>query len=261
MKDLSNNIVVEVSADGVCFLQFKCLLDLGVKHAYSLKNDCMDFGHFPENLDRERESYDRLCSAIGLNPNDIVKGVQKHTDAVKVVDSVCVPEKIGDVDGLVTDKSGVVLATTNADCILYLLYDKKNRVIGNIHSGWRGSYQRILENGIDVMINNYGSSCDDIIVCICPSIRKCCFEVGKDVKDMFYDRFSFIDCIDKFIFKKDDKFFVDTVGINNVLLLKKGIKAENIYDSNICSVCNSDKVHSYRVEGKGFKRATAIIGL
>lgn len=261
MRNLSNDNVVEVNVDGINFLQFKVLLELGVKHGYSLKNDGMDFGHFAENFSREKESYNRLCSVAGLNSENVVKGIQKHTDIVKKISSFCTPEEIGEVDGLITDKNGLVLATTNADCILYLLYDKKNKVIGNIHSGWRGSYQRILENGIDIMINEYGSSCDDIIVCICPSIRKCCFEVGKDVRDMFYDKFSFIDDIDKFIFKQGDKFFVDTVGINNVLLLKKGIKAENIYDSNICSVCNSDKVYSYRVEGKCFKRATAIIGL
>ena len=40
-----------------------------------------------------------------------------------------------------------------------------------------------------------------------------------------------------------------------------GIKDSNIIDSDICSVCNSDKINSYRVEGKGFKLATAVISL
>ena len=37
------------------------------------------------------------------------------------------------------------------------------------------------------------------------------------------------------------------------------LKEKNIIDCDICSVCNSDKVRSYRVEGKDFKLATSII--
>jgi len=69
--------------------------------------------------------------------------------------------------------------------------------------------------------------------------------------------------INKFILNgfEENKFYIDTVGINNCLLVQKGIKKENIYDSGICSMCHDDMIHSYRSEGKEFKRATAIISL
>ena len=54
---------------------------------------------------------------------------------------------------------------------------------------------------------------------------------------------------------------IDTVLINKILLTGLGIRKENIIDSDICSVCNSNKISSYRVEGKDFKLATAIISL
>ena len=66
------------------------------------------------------------------------------------------------------------------------------------------------------------------------------------------------------IITKDDKgetWFVDTVKINQILLKKEGLKEENIIDSGICSVCNSDLIHSYRVEKQNFSLATAIISL
>ena len=71
--------------------------------------------------------------------------------------------------------------------IVYCIYCmiEKNNAIANVHSGWKGSYQRIIENAIDEMINEFGTNPKDLIVCICPSIRKCCFEVGLDVRDMF----------------------------------------------------------------------------
>lgn len=263
MRDLSNDVVVQVNRNGVCFLQFKCLLELGVKHAFSLKNDKVFFSHSSIKSAHERECYRVLCDAAGVSVDNLVRPKQMHTDVVRRVDIVADSDYLDNIDGLITNKAGIVLATTNADCILYLLYDKKNKVIGNVHSGWKGSYQRIIEKAIDKMVSEYGTNPEDVIVCVCPSIRRCCFEVSTDVKDMFYDRFSFLDNINNFILNGyvENKFFIDTVGINNCLLVNKGVKEENIYDCNICSVCNKDLIHSYRVEGEFYKLASAIISL
>ena len=54
---------------------------------------------------------------------------------------------------------------------------------------------------------------------------------------------------------------IDTVLINRMLLTSIGLKNEKIIDCDICSLCNSDKINSYRAEGKDFRLATAIISL
>jgi copper oxidase (laccase) domain-containing protein len=46
-----------------------------------------------------------------------------------------------------------------------------------------------------------------------------------------------------------------------MILEKIGLKKENIIDSGICSVCNSDIIHSFRVEKEGYGLNTALIGL
>ena len=94
-----------------------------------------------------------------------------------------------------------------------------------------------------------------------PSIRKCHFEVDADVKELFYSIFKKLGDIDRFIEKKDNKFFIDTVLINKLLLMEKGILPENIEDSNICSVCNKNIIHSFRAEGKNYGLATCIVAL
>ena len=263
MRDLTNSNVIQFNKNGMNYLQFRILNDLGIKHAYSLKTEGINFRHSGGDLVTERNSYKRLCDAVGLDVSNVTKPKQKHTNKIKRVDKVYLPEEIGEIDGLITNKQNRVLATTNADCILYLLYDRKNNAIANVHSGWKGSYQRIIENAIDEMINEFGTNPKDLIVCICPSIRKCCFEVGLDVRDMFYEKFSFLEDINKFILNgfEENKFYIDTVGINNCLLVQKGVRKENIYDSGICSMCHDDMIHSYRSEGKEFKLATAIISL
>ena len=81
------------------------------------------------------------------------------------------------------------------------------------------------------MVEEYDSDPKDIIVCICPSIRRCCFEVSTDVKDLFKNRFSpLVNNINDYVVdgKKQGKYYVDTVGINNELLIKKGILEENM---------------------------------
>jgi len=263
MRDLTNSNVIQFNKNGMNYLQFRILNDLGIKHAYSLKTEGINFRHSGGDLVTERNSYKRLCDAVGLDVSNVTKPKQKHTNKIKRVDKVYLTEEIGEIDGLITNKENLVLATTNADCILYLLYDRKNNAIANVHSGWKGSYQRIIENAIDEMINEFGTNPKDLIVCICHSIRKCCFEVGLDVRDMFYEKFSFLEDINKFILNgfEENKFYIDTVGINNCLLVQKGVRKENIYDSGICSMCHDDMIHSYRSEGKEFKLATAIISL
>ncbi len=263
MRDLTNSNVIQFNKNGMNYLQFRILNDLGIKHAYSLKTEGINFRHSGGDLVTERNSYKRLCDAVGLDVSNVTKPKQKHTNKIKRVDKVYLPEEIGEIDGLITNKQNLVLATTNADCILYLLYDRKNNAIANVHSGWKGSYQRIIENAIDEMINEFGTEPKDLIICICPSIRKCCFEVDLDVRDMFYEEFSFLEDINKFILNgfEENKFYIDTVGINNCLLVQKGVRKENIYDSGICSMCHDDMIHSYRSEGKEFKLATAIISL
>ena len=113
------------------------------------------------------------------------------------------------------------------------------------------------------MIKEFECNPKDIICCICPSIRKCHFEVEKDVKDMFENEFKDLENINNIIEEKipNAKWNIDTVLINEMILEKQGLKKENIIDSGICSVCNSDLIHSYRVEKNGYGLNTALISL
>lgn len=265
MRDLTNDIVIQKNQNGLSYLQFKVLLNLGIEHAYILKCDKFDL-KYADNLlikSDENKAYENICNILDFNLSSIVRSVQKHTDNVKYIDKPYERFLLNSIDGMITDKKNITLVTTNADCILYLLYDKRKKVIANVHSGWRGSYQRIIEKTVNKMIDEFESNPEDIIICICPSIRKCCFEVDQDVKEIFYERFSFLDNINEYILNgyKEGKYFIDTVGLNNELLNNLGIPNRNIYDCNICSVCNSDLIHSRRAEGESFSLGTALIKL
>ena len=61
--------------------------------------------------------------------------------------------------------------------------------------------------------------------------------------------------------KDKEKWNIDTVLINKIILELAGLKKENIIDSGICSVCNKEQIHSFRAEKKGYGLNTALISL
>ena len=167
------------------------------------------------------------------------------------------------IDGLVTSEKNRILSLTFADCTPIYLFDKDKKIIGNIHSGWQGTVKKISQKVIEFMKQKYNCNPHNIICVIGPTIRKCHFEVQEDVKDIFYKKFKFMKNIENIIKynEKTKSYFIDTVEINKNLLLEEGILEENIVDSQICSYCNSDIIHSYRKDGKKEGRNTALICL
>ena len=277
--NLSNENVIHIKKDGVEYLQFRKLLEYKeiINHAYSLG---IDKNYRTAKANRQKldrityekaiEDYKGLCYAIATEPMHLVKPNQNHTDEVKVVkEKVYLNkpdfnlEQYTQTDGLITNQKEVLLATTNADCILLLFFDPVKKVIANTHSGWRGTLQRISIKTVEKMKKEFNCNTEDIICCICPSIRKCHFEVEKEVKDSFEKEFQDIEELNKIIEETipNQKWNIDTVKINQILLQKEGLKPENIIDSKTCSVCNSDKIHSYRVEKQDYGLNVALIEL
>ena len=74
---------------------------------------------------------------------------------------------------------------------LIIFYDPVKKVIANVHSGWRGTFQKIAEKTVLKMIENYNCNPEDIECFIWPSIRKCHFEVETDVKELCEKTFAY----------------------------------------------------------------------
>lgn len=280
MKDLSNENIIHIKKNGIEYIQFRKLLEYSniINHAYSVGLErtyrtARAKGKEPisqEEFNKSIKNYKDLCSAIGANYENCVKAHQQHTKNIKNViqkinaDKPDFEEKVYDsIDGLITNKRNIILSTTNADCILLLFFDPIKKVIANVHSGWKGTLQRISVEAVNKMQKEYGSNPQDIICCICPSIRKCHFKVHADVQEPYYNEFKEIKEINKIIVPVpgEDRWSIDTVEINKIILKNAGLKEENIIDSGICSVCNSDIIHSFRVEKQAFGLETAIIEL
>lgn len=277
--DLTNQNIIHKKVGKVEYIQFKKLLEYQdiIIHAYSLGTD-KNFRTArvnKEELTKEKykeaiKDYKELCDVIGCDYKNLVKTNQEHTDCVKIVTKKIKKDEpdfnlieYNKTDGLITNQPEKILSTTNADCILLLFFDPVKKVIANSHSGWRGTLQRIGIKTVRKMKEEFNCNPKDIICCICPSIRKCHFEVDSDVKEKFEKELQDIERISEIIEEKipNKKWNIDTVLINQILLEREGLEKENIIDSGICSVCNSNLIHSYRVEKEGYGLNTALIEL
>lgn len=224
-------------------------------------NKTMNFATPIVGKDKIIEGFNQIEKDLNHQFRIIKTPIQTHSSNVKIITEENILEECQDTDGLITNLKNVALGIRTADCQSILLYDPVKKVIGNIHSGWKGTLNKIIVNAINLMISEFNCNPASILAFICPSILKCCFEVDQDVVDNFKNNFS---NIDEFITLGDikegkQKYFIDTVSINKQVMMELGLEKTNIITSDICTKCHHDLYHSYRAEGKASGRNLSII--
>lgn len=205
-------------------------------------------GGLDENVIRNHEIF---ANVIGVNPKNIVTGNQTHTTNVKVVtkdDSgkgIYRDRNYTDIDGLITNEKGIVLATYYADCVPLLIVDTKNKAIGLSHSGWRGTVGKIGKVTIEKMGELYGTKPEDIVACIGPSICQKCYEISEEVAVQFKEAFP--DNIKEILIDKGNgKYQLDLWECNRINFKEAGVLPENIKVTDICTCHNTDVLFSHR---------------
>ncbi len=84
-------------------------------------------------------------------------------------------------DGHATRRAGLLLAVSLADCIPIYVFDPVAKAIALLHSGWKGTANRILEGGIAELVRGAGSNPSDLLVHCGVGICGPCYEVGSEV--------------------------------------------------------------------------------
>ncbi|MBC8591308.1 polyphenol oxidase family protein [Wansuia hejianensis] len=237
-----------INENNVRYIILPELEDLGLKHCFTTKDMNMSFIN---NSSTEEVINDHKIAFefMNIDPIEVFSSVQKHTNNISIIKDMNQGRKyeIGRVldnnDGFVTNLKNIALISKYADCTPIILYDPIKKVHANIHSGWKGTLKRIGACGVSAMINNYKSNPKDIIAVLGPNICKDDFEVDIDVKDLFQSEFDFSKDI---IFQKDNiKYLIDLHETNKRILLKMGLKEENISIIDISTKSNP-MLHSFR---------------
>ena len=135
-------------------------------------------------------------------------------------------------------------------------------VVGNIHSGWRGTLARITVRAVEKMVSHYGSRPENIEAYINPSILRCCFEVEDDVTGLFGARLDVRSYAEKSrVLNGHQKYLLDTAAINRDDLLAAGLRPGHIFLSGVCTMCEKETYHSYRGDGQAAGRNGSLICL
>ena len=168
------------------------------------------------------------------------------------------PQNLPEADGLMTNLPGVPLAVFYADCTPVLLLDPVQRVVAAVHSGWRGTVQKIAQRAVLAMHRQFGTKAEDVLVAMGPSIKQCHFEVDEDVYLEFLLHFG--SAAEQFSVFRNGKYYIDTDALNVHSLLQTGVCEEHISVCPLCTYCEKDLFYSYRRDGET-GRMCAIIEL
>ena len=253
----------EYDGDRSKILTFEKLDELGIINGFTLKpyNFRRNFVTDEEidiNIERLENTFE-YTFALRMQP------VQTHTNNICIIDKDNLNSTFPDTDGLITNLKGILLTTILADCTGILFYDPIKKVIGNVHSGWKGTLGRIGSNAIKMMIDNYDCNVSDIQVYMSPNLQQCCFEVEDDVKELFVEGFKDIN-VEDFIKVGDivegkQKYYIDCNSINKKVMMDLGILEDNITIYDMCTKCNKEIMHSHRGDGPQAGRNIAFICL
>ncbi len=197
-------------------------------------------------VDRNRKDF---FESIGLDLENVGYQRQIHSDIIQVIE--CGGDN-GASDALITDKKNLGLAIAIADCTPIFIYDKKIKVIAAVHSGWKGTEQKILLKTLMKLQKDYNSIAENIICYIGPSISQSNYEVGAEVAQLFDQ---------SFLIPIGEKYLLDVSGLNFKTLLDFGIPKNQIQKSELCTYEFGSLLHSYRRDGNLSGRSLGVIAI
>jgi YfiH family protein len=126
------------------------------------------------------DRWSRLQAAFPEFAGTVI-GRQVHGVAIRWHEHAAGWSIVEGVDGHATDRAGILLTVSLADCIPIYLVDPVRRAIGLLHSGWRGTAAGIVREGIELLRCRAGSRPRDLVLHCGVGICGACYQVGSEV--------------------------------------------------------------------------------
>ena len=227
-------------------------MSVNQKTIVSIGNDfCIESNNFIAFITKKNKnkSSDMILKETliskGFNFDNIASCNQIHSNRVQFIRKRGIYQE---TDGLICSlNSKLILLIQTADCVPIFMIDEINKLIGLVHSGWRGTCNSIVQSALSVFFNK-GSKKENIKIYLGPSIKKCCYEIKEDVSKYFND---------KYLVNKEQTLYLNLIDKIKDDMLAEGVKLNNIFDSQICTMENQE-YYSYRRNDNG--RIYSIIG-
>ncbi len=185
-----------------------------------------------------------LAEELGLDPARLTVAGAVHGSEIARVDEPS--GAVEGVDGLVTDRPGLPLLATFADCYPILLWDPELPALALVHAGWRGTAAGVAAAAVRVMEREYSSVPARLLAGIGPGICGNCYEVGAEVAARFPD----------VVVKPSPggRHLLDLAAANRAALQAAGLADERIQVLGVCTL-ESRELPSHRRSPDGTRFA------
>lgn len=202
---------------------------------YESLNLAYHVGDKPINVDKNR----KIIQDIFAPNKKIIWMNQTHSD---IVLDVSIGENkdgfLGTADAMICSEKNLLCMVMVADCNPILIYDQKKQIFALIHAGREGLVKSIINKTIKKMTGPYQSKPQDMLVFVGASIRKCCYEISKDLA-LSFDKSHLI--------VKNSTYKLDLISLVKSQLKECNVLSQNIEILPTCSCCE-ESLFSYRRE-------------
>ncbi|RWL93955.1 MAG: peptidoglycan editing factor PgeF [Mesorhizobium sp.] len=186
------------------------------------------------------ENRRRVADWMGVPADHLLTAHQIHSpDVVVAREPFAGPRP--KADAIVTDRPGIAIGASTADCGPVLFADAEARVVGAAHAGWKGAFTGVLENTVAAM-EGLGARRDRIVAVLGPSIGPDNYEVGPE----FVARFVEAEPGNERYFRPSRTVGHSMFDLNQYTvdrLRKAGVTAEGL---GRCTYAEEDLFYSYR---------------
>jgi len=198
------------------------------------------------------DQFDNIVHGFGRRHDDMAgllpdywprRPIQHERHGTHIAIPTAPNEDCGEADGMLTDRSGLLLAIATADCVPVLLARQDGREVAALHVGWRGAHAGIVER-FAALVRERGGDPGDWIAAIGPAAHACCYEVSPELIDSFHARTG----LPRATIAPQPR-RLDLPAIVRWQLEQAGVERVSIQDD--CTMCGSDGdggfvYHSYR---------------
>jgi hypothetical protein len=196
------------------------------------------------------ENLGRMRKTLGLER--LAGAAQVHGGRAAVITSPeqAREEDIPAVDILVTTVPGLGLLIKQADCQAVMFCDPVNRVVANVHCGWRGQVLNLLGETVRLLKSRFGTRPADLYAAVGPSLGPCCAEFTNFRREFPPDLWTY----------QVRPTYFDLWRLSRDQLMAAGLLPSRLDLAGLCTHCGADDFYSYRRD-KITGRQGAIIAL
>ncbi|HSI64401.1 MAG TPA: polyphenol oxidase family protein [Candidatus Saccharimonadia bacterium] len=198
-------------------------------HAFTLRHPEIDVQvDRDEALRRLTTWHHKVVADLGFSSSALATACQVHGNGIAVVQEAG-SEPAAQMDGLISDKAGLMIGIYVADCCAVYLADPVSGAFGVLHSGKKGTEQNITGTGIALMKEKFGTRPEDLVVQLSPCIRPPAYEIdfAATIRDQAREA---------------------------------GVPSGQIHDEGTCTSSDLTRYYSYRMEKGKTGRMLALLG-